>query len=85
MFLCPRFETIRPSKFGSSHDYACTNADIELGHHSATACHLGNVASRLKRTLFFDGKNEQIVGDEEANTLLTRKYRKDHWAAPSEA
>ena len=56
-------------------------ADIELGHHSATACHLGNIASRLKRTLFFDGEKEQIVNDEEANTLLTREYRKGHWAS----
>ncbi len=56
-------------------------ADIELGHHSAAACHLGNVAARLKRTLFFDGKNEQFINDEAANRLLTRDYREGHWAS----
>ncbi len=54
-------------------------ADIEVGHHAATACHLGNIAARLKRTLFFDGKTEQFVGDDKANEMLTRTYR-DHWA-----
>ena len=55
-------------------------ADIEYGHYSATACHLGNIASRLRRTLFFDGEREQFVGDDEANGLLSRTYRTDHWA-----
>lgn len=55
-------------------------ADIEIGHHAATACHLGNIASRLKRTLFFDGEKEQFINDAEANALLTRDYR-DHWAS----
>lgn len=56
-------------------------ADIEFGHHSATACHLGNIASRLKRTLFFDGEKEQFINDDEANKLLTRDYREGHWAS----
>jgi predicted dehydrogenase len=56
-------------------------ADIELGHRSATACHLGNIAARLKRTLFFDGKTEQFIGDDQANKLLTRSYRDGHWAS----
>ncbi|MEM7010169.1 MAG: Gfo/Idh/MocA family oxidoreductase [Verrucomicrobiota bacterium] len=56
-------------------------ADIKIGHHGATACHLGNIASRLKRTLVFDGEKEQFVDDDEANGFLTRSYRKDHWAS----
>ncbi|NNE93936.1 MAG: Gfo/Idh/MocA family oxidoreductase [Verrucomicrobiales bacterium] len=56
-------------------------ADIELGHYGASACHLGNIASRLKRTLFFDGDAEKIQGDEEANALLSRTYRDNHWAS----
>lgn len=59
------------------------NADIEINHHSTTLCHLGNIATRLGRTLQFDPKNEQIVGDEEANRLIRRDYRKDHWAVPA--
>ena len=61
------------------------NADIEIGHYTASLCHLGNIASRLGRTLRFDGKNEQFVGDDEANKLVTREYRKGHWAVPKGA
>jgi len=56
-------------------------ADIELGHRSAVTCHLGNIASRLRRTLFFDGETEQFINDSEANKLLTRDYREGHWAS----
>ena len=57
-------------------------ADIEIGHHGATACHLGNIAARLKRSLRFDAAKEQITGDAEANSLLRRDYRAGHWATP---
>ncbi len=59
----------------------CPQADIEIGHHGATVCHLGNIASRLKRTLFFDGEKESFVGDDKANGLLSRTYREGHWAS----
>lgn len=59
------------------------NADIEIGHLSSSLCHLGNIAIRVGRSLKFDPKTEQIVGDEEAAKLLTRKYREGHWAAPT--
>ena len=58
-------------------------ADIEVGHHGATVCHLGNIASRLKRTLFFDSEREQFINDQEANQLLSRQYRDGHWATLS--
>lgn len=58
------------------------NADIELGHLSATLSHLGNIATRVGRVIHFDPRTEQIVGDEEANRLVRRKYRKGHWAVP---
>jgi len=58
------------------------NADIEIGHLSATLSHLGNIVSRVGRTVRFDPKTEQITGDEEANRLVRREYRKDHWAVP---
>jgi predicted dehydrogenase len=57
-------------------------ADIEIGHLSASLCHLGNIATRLGRTLKFDPVDEQIVGDEEAKGLLRRDYREGHWAVP---
>jgi predicted dehydrogenase len=52
------------------------NASIEEGHKSTRLCHLGNIAWRLGRTLKFDAKTETIVGDKEANAMLSRKYRK---------
>jgi len=61
------------------------NADIEIGHASATLCHLGNLAVRTGRALTFDPKTEQIVGDEEANKLVGREYRAGHWAVPKGA
>ena len=58
------------------------NADIEINHLSATLCHLGNIATRVRRTLTFDGPSEQIVNDPEAAALVRREYRRDHWAVP---
>ena len=59
-----------------------TNADIEVGHLSATLSHLGNIATRVGRVLRFDPQTEVIVGDEEANRLVRRVYRAGHWAVP---
>jgi len=59
------------------------NADIEIGHLSTSLCHLGNISTRVGRTLEFDPQSEQILGDEAANRMLTRTYRKGgHWAIP---
>ncbi len=60
---------------------AALNADAATGHLSTSLCHLGNIATQLGRSLNFDPQSEQVIGDEEANALLSRKYRV-HWAAP---
>lgn len=52
------------------------NAPIETGHLSSALAHLGNIAYRLGRRLEFDPAQERFVGDEEADRLLTRNYRK---------
>jgi predicted dehydrogenase len=52
------------------------NAPLEEGHKSTRLCHLGNIAQRTGRTLKFDATKEAIVGDDEANALLGRTYRK---------
>jgi predicted dehydrogenase len=57
------------------------NADAQTGHLSSCLCHLGNIATRLGRSLKFDPQNEQVVGDNEANTMLSRQYRQ-HWGSP---
>ena len=51
------------------------NADIEEGHLTAVMCHLGNISTRLGRTLQWDAEKEQVRNDAEANTWLTRPYR----------
>jgi predicted dehydrogenase len=57
------------------------NADALTGHLSTSLCHLGNIATRLGRSLNFDPQQEQIIGDDEANSLVRREYR-DHWGKP---
>lgn len=51
-------------------------ADIEEGHYSSLLCHLGNISYRTGRRLEFDPETETFPGDDEANSLLTREYRK---------
>jgi hypothetical protein len=60
---------------------ASLNADALTGHLSTSLCHLGNIATRLGRSLKFDPESEQIVGDDEANALVRREYR-EHWGTP---
>lgn len=57
-------------------------AEAEIGHLSASLCHLGNLATRLGRTLKFDPEKEQVVNDAAANQMVRRKYREGHWAVP---
>ncbi|MFQ5798447.1 MAG: Gfo/Idh/MocA family protein [Bacteroidota bacterium] len=52
------------------------NADVEVGHCSATLCHMANIAMRVGRRLKFDAHREQFIEDAEANTYLTKQYRK---------
>lgn len=60
------------------------NADIETAHLSASLCHLGNIATRVGRTLEFDPQQERVLNDDEAQQLISRQYREGgHWAIPS--
>jgi hypothetical protein len=51
------------------------NADIEEGHRSTVLCHLSNISYRLKRQLAFDSHTECFVGDQQAESYLSRRYR----------
>ncbi len=59
------------------------NADALTGHLSTSLCHLGNIATRLGRSLNFDPALEKFIGDDEANRLISRPYR-DHWGRPTD-
>jgi len=50
-------------------------ADVEIGHRTATICHLGGIARRLGRKLRWDPEQESFPGDDEANTYLDRSKR----------
>ena len=52
------------------------SAPVEVGHRSATVCHIGNIAMTLGRKLRWDPVKEEFPGDDEANRLLGRPYRK---------
>lgn len=47
----------------------------EIGHRTATVCHLANLGYQLQRKLEWDPKAEKFVGDDEANSLLLREPR----------
>lgn len=48
---------------------------VEVGHRTASLCHLGNIAMILKRKLKWDPAKEEIVGDDEAARMLARPLR----------
>lgn len=56
----------------SRKDPICT---AEIGHRSATVCHLANLGYQVGRPLEWDPVKEQFKGDEEANKLLRRQAR----------
>ncbi len=57
-------------------------ADVEIGHRSATVCHLGNIARMLGRKLKWDPVKEVFPDDPEANQHLDRARRKP-WELPA--
>lgn len=52
-----------------------TICPAEVGHRSATICHLGNIGYQLRRPLVWDPVKEQFVNDSEANALTSREPR----------
>jgi predicted dehydrogenase len=51
-------------------------ADIEVAHRSTNTCHLGNIAFKVGRKLYWDEATETFKNDPEANALLTREPRR---------
>jgi myo-inositol 2-dehydrogenase/D-chiro-inositol 1-dehydrogenase len=47
----------------------------EAGHRAATILHLANIAIRVGRKIHYDPVEEQILGDEEANRLVSQPMR----------
>jgi predicted dehydrogenase len=53
-------------------------ADVEVGHRSATICHLGNIVRWVGRKLTWDPDREIFPGDDEANSYLDRPRRQGY-------
>jgi len=52
-----------------------TRAAPEIAHRSCALVHLGDIALQTRGRLDFDPKTERFVDCDEANQLLTKKYR----------
>ena len=50
-------------------------APVEVGHRSATVCHMGNIAMLLQRKLTWDPVKQEFPGDDEANRMMWRPCR----------
>ncbi len=56
-------------------------SDVEIGHNSMIACHLGNIAYRLGRHVKWDVENERLIDDPDAQKYVMREYRAP-WKLP---
>ena len=52
-----------------------TLCPAEVGHRSASICHLGNIGYRVGKPLDWDPVKETFTNNQEANKLLFREYR----------
>ena len=58
------------------------NASIEIGGHIARIAHLGNIALKTGRKVYWDAENGKFFNDEKANELIKAHYRSP-WKLPS--
>ena len=49
--------------------------DADIGHRSASVCHLGNIALRTRESLRWDPEAERFLNSDEANAMLGREMR----------
>jgi predicted dehydrogenase len=57
------------------------NCDIETGAHIARIAHLGNIAYRLGRQVYWDGDKQQFKNDAKADAYIKAHYRAP-WELP---
>ena len=53
-------------------------ADIEIGHRSATVCHLGSIAVRTGKKITWNPETETMGGDIDAAKWTTKEYRQPY-------
>lgn len=54
---------------------------IEIAANTARVCHLGNIAFKTGRRLYWDADNSKFIGDDDANSYLVPQYRAP-WELP---
>jgi len=54
---------------------------LAVGHHVSTVAHLGNIALRTGHKVTWDAQAERVVGDPQADAMVTVAYRKP-WELP---
>ncbi|MCK4920850.1 MAG: gfo/Idh/MocA family oxidoreductase, partial [Bacteroidales bacterium] len=57
------------------------NCPVEIAAGVARTCHLGNIAFKTGRRLYWDPAEREFKNDKEANKLLEPEYRKP-WEIP---
>ncbi|UCD30120.1 MAG: Gfo/Idh/MocA family oxidoreductase [Planctomycetota bacterium] len=57
-------------------------SNIEIGHRASNPGHLMNIAWRVGRKIRWDAAKELVIDDAQANTWLTKHYRKP-WTLPT--
>ncbi len=55
-----------------------TKASADVAHRSCALVHLGEIAFRTRGRVNFDPKTEKFIDCDEANLLLTKKYREPY-------
>jgi len=73
LYHCTNF--IDAIRSGNNETLHC---DIIDGFYSSALPHLANISYRLGRELKFNGAIEKFINDPEADTMLTRNYRKPY-------
>jgi predicted dehydrogenase len=53
-------------------------SDVHSHMKMLNVCHLAGISARLGRDLKWDDQTEQIAGDDQANSMLSRPYRKGY-------
>jgi len=57
------------------------NANVAIAANTARVCHLGNIALKTGRRLYWDADNSKFIDDNNANEYLTPDYRAP-WELP---
>ena len=50
--------------------------DAQTGQHATNLGHLMNISWEVGRSIRWNGEKEQVIDDEEADSLVTKPYRK---------